>query len=364
MVRFGVIGLGNMGGKGHSKHLYYGEIENAVLKAVCDIDVEKLSAYRTEYGEDISYYEDYKEMLASDEIDAVVIATPHYLHPEMAMDAIAAKKHVIVEKPVGVYTKGIEKVSRAAKEAGLTYVVNFCMRTDPFYKKIKDLLEQGELGAIKRVNWAVTTWYRPQAYHDSSSWRSSWAGEGGGVLINQCPHNLDIITWLFGLPRKLTAFAEYGKYYNIEVEDEVTTYLKYDGFSLVYIASTGEAPGTNRLEIVGDMGKLVYENGKLTFFKNTVSERIFNQENTIPFGKPESVEIEIEPYPGVMQTQNITRNFVNAIEKGEVLIASAESGEDELRLSNAIHLSSWLSETVELPVDEDLFLSELNKRRG
>ncbi len=363
MIRFGVIGLGNIGGQGHSKYLYNGDVENGVLSAVCDIDKTKLDTYREKYGDKIAYYENYEDMVNSDTVDAIIVGTPHYLHPEMALAAIKAKKHVISEKPLGVYAKGIDLVSRAAKEAGVHYVSGFCMRTDPFFKKIKDMIAGGELGTIKRVNWIATGWYRSQAYHDSSPWRSSWSGEGGGVLINQSPHNLDIITWLFGLPKKVTAFAEYGKYYDIEVEDEVTAYLNYDNFSVVYIASTGEAPGTNRLEIVGDMGKLVYENGKIIFSRNKISEREFNKTNTIPFGKPEMSEIEIEPYSGAMKLSNLTQNLVSAILHGEELISSGESGEDELRLSNAIHLSSWLHETVDVPVDEDIFLSELNKRR-
>lgn len=363
MIKFGMIGIGNIGTL-HTKYLINNEIENACLSAVCDIDAEKLDKFHEQYGDKLHYFADYKEMIASGEIDAVIIATPHYLHPQMAIDCFRAQLHVIVEKPVGVYVKNVQEMNKCAKESKKVFSVMYCMRTDPNYKKIKELISDGELGQIKRVNWIATDWYRPQAYHDSSSWRSSWAGEGGGVLVNQSPHNLDIIQWMFGLPKRVTTFAKYGKYYTIEVEDEVTTYLDYEDFSCVYIASTGEAPGSNRLEIIGTMGRLIYENQTIYFKRNRVSEREFNERNRDSFGVPEAWETIIPPCAGTMQHQNITQDFVNAIITGnqDALIADGRSGINELILSNAIHMSSWLNKTVELPVNEDAFFNELRKK--
>ncbi|MBP3361997.1 MAG: Gfo/Idh/MocA family oxidoreductase [Clostridia bacterium] len=358
MIRFGIIGVGNIGML-HAEYLVKNEIKNACLSAVCDIDCDKLKNFSDRYGDEIKRFENYKEMIKSGEVDAVIVATPHYLHPQMTIDCFEAKLHVIVEKPIGVYVKNTWEMINAAKESGKVFAVMYCMRTDPYYKKIKELLDDEELGKIKRVNWIATEWYRPQAYHNSSSWRSSWEGEGGGVLVNQSPHNLDIIQWMFGLPKKVTAFAKYGKYYDIEVEDEVTAYMDYEDFSCVYIASTGEAPGSSRVEIIGTMGKLIYENGKIYFKRNRVSERKFNETNQDIFGVPEAWEMFVPPCAGAMKHRNITQNFVNAILQNEALIAGGESGINELMLSNAIHLSSWQNKTVELPVDEDIFLKEL-----
>ena len=352
-VRFGVIGIGNMGSV-HANYLWNGEIDWAELTCVCDNQPEKLSTF-AEGKSGISCYENYREMLSSGKIDAVIIATPHYCHHEMAIEAFNQGLHVICEKPLGVRVSDIEKMNRAAIASGKVFSSMFCVRTDPWFQKIRQLVHSGALGQIKRVNWIKTDWYRPQAYHDSSSWRSSWAGEGGGLIANQSPHNLDMLQWIFGMPQKLTAFVSFGKYYHIEVEDEVTTVWHYPDFTCTYIASTGEAPGTDRMEIIGDLGKLTFENQKLTLRKNDISEREFNRNNTVPFGAPVSHE-EVLPAPaGQMKHQHITQNFVNAILSGEELIAPGLDGIHEAMLANAIYLSAWTGQTIALPADHALF---------
>ena len=352
-IRFGVIGIGNMGSV-HANYLWNNEIDWAELTCICDNQPAKLSSFAANKP-DLACYEDYREMLSSGKLDAVIIATPHYFHHEMAIAAFEQGLHVICEKPLGVRVTDVEEMNRAAIASGKVFSSMFCVRTDPWFRKIRELVQHGVLGQIKRVNWIKTDWYRSQAYHDSSSWRSSWGGEGGGLIANQSPHNLDMLQWIFGMPQKVTAFVSFGKYYNIEVEDEVTTVWHYPDFTCTYIASTGEAPGTDRMEIIGDLGKLTFENQKLTLCKNEIGEREFNRTNTVPFAAPTSHEEQLSTPAGEMKHQHITQNFVNAILSGEELIAPGLDGIHEVMLANAIYLSAWTEQTVTLPADPEQF---------
>lgn len=361
-IRIGVIGYGNMG-TGHVSYLFDGQVENAVLTAVCDINPEKLKLAENKCGDKIKYFEDYKEMYKSGEVDLVIIAVPHYLHPVMAIDAFNSKIHVLSEKPIGVYTKNIEELNKTAEASGLTFGIMFQQRTHPAHIKIKQMIDDGVLGDLKRVVWIITNWYRSQAYYNSGGWRATWSGEGGGVLINQCPHNIDLWQWFFGLPERMRAFCYFGKYHDIEVEDDVTAYMEYkNGATGVLMTTTGEAPGTNRLEVSGDNGKLVFENGKIIFYKNEMSEREFNRTTTQGFAQPKCEKIEIEYEKGHDEHKKITQNVVNNILNGEKLIAPGYEGIKGLSLSNAMHLSAWTDGWVDFPVDAELYLKLLNER--
>ena len=361
-VRIGIIGYGNMG-SGHSNYLIKGEVQNAELTALCDSNPDKLAVAKENLGENIAYFDDYKKMLDSKLVDLIIIAVPHYFHPIMGMDALNLGIHVLSEKPIGVYTKNVEEMDKLAKKSGLTYSIMFQSRTHSHNLKIKQLIEDGVLGELKRIVWIVTNWYRSQSYYDSGGWRATWAGEGGGVLINQCPHNLDLWQWFFGLPEKITGFCDFGKYRDIEVEDDVTAYMQYkNGATGVLITTTGETPGTNRLEISGDNGKLVYEHGEITFYKTEMSEKEFNSTSKSGFGQPkhEKIKIEVDNKGGAHKI--ITQNTVNNILFKEPLIAEAYEGINSLTLSNSMYLSTWINDTVTLPIDKDLYLDELNKR--
>ena len=361
-VRFGVVGFGNMG-SAHCQTLTDGRVKRACLTAVCDIDPEKLKKSQEVYP-DVPVFEKAEDMYASGLCDAVIIATPHYDHPPLAIKAFEAGLHVICEKPAGVYTAQVQELNEAAKKSGKVFTVDFCVRGNPIYNKVHDIVTSGQLGHIKRVTWMVTDWYRPQTYHDSATWRSSWATEGGGTLINQNPHQLDLWQWMFGMPEKLMADVSFGKYYDIEVDDDVTCIMKYaDGMTGVYETSTGETPGTNRLDISADMGRLVVEDGKIIFTKNEMSEREWNAagnseepEHTVEEIKPDSTED--------LMHAGITNNFVEAILDGSDLLVSGFDGINELTLSNAMYLSAWKNnEWIDIknfPKDE--FYSLLKER--
>ncbi len=257
-VSLGIIGTGQRG-RAHARMLLDGEIPGCALSAVCDV-----VPAATQPFPGIPTFCSLAEMIASESCDAVLIATPHYSHTFLGIEALEAGLHVLVEKPISVHKADCERLLAAHRSKKQVFAAMFNQRTDPYYQKVRDLVRGGELGKIQRINWIITDWFRPEAYYASGGWRATWAGEGGGVLLNQCPHNLDLFQWIFGMPQRVRGFCQFGRHHEIEVEDEVTAYFEYDdGKTGVFITSTGEAPGTNRLEITGDQGKLVMEGDSL-----------------------------------------------------------------------------------------------------
>ena len=346
-IKFGIIGFGNMGHT-HAKNVAEGKIPQMELSAICDISEAKLKEAKELYP-DVSVFENATDLYKSGICDAVIIAVPHYDHPSLVKEAFEYSLNVITEKPAGVYTAQVLEMNEAAKKSDKLFGIMYNQRTNPMYQKIRNMIKSGELGHIKRISWTVTTWYRPQAYHDSGSWRSTWRDEGGGALINQNPHQLDLWQWMFGMPDKITSFVSYGKYYDIEVEDDVTAFFEYEnGTTGTYITSTGETPGTNRLEIACDMGRIIVENEKMIFERNVISEREHNEKNTEPFAQPECWKCEI-PVSGIgEQHVGILKDFANALINKTPLLAPGEEGIDGLTISNAIHYSSWTNKTVDI----------------
>ena len=361
-VRVGIVGIGNMG-SAHAIYLFENQIHNAELAAVCDINPKRLEWAKNRFGEKVKLFDNAEDMFSSGTVDGVIIATPHYDHPPLAIAAFDKGLHVLCEKPAGVYTKQVREMNEAAQKSNRVFSMMYNQRTNPLYQKMRDLVQSGELGEIKRTNWIITNWYRSQSYYDSGGWRATWAGEGGGVLLNQCPHNLDLWQWICGMPVRVRAFLGYGKFHDIEAEDDVTAYVEYsNGATGVFITSTGDAPGSNRFEITGDRGKLVAEDGKLTFWRLRVSERQFNREYTGGFGEPECWKCEIPITGKETAHQGITSNWINAIINGTPLLAPGQEGINGLTISNAMHLSSWTDDWVEIPFDEELFYEKLQDK--
>lgn len=360
-VRIGIVGFGNMG-SGHMQYLSRGEVANATVTALCDIIPERLLGAKEKYPT-VKLFDNMDAMLDSGEVDAVLIAAPHYDHPKLAIKALQKGFHTLIEKPAGVYTKQVLEMNRAAENSGKVFGIMYNQRTNPMYQKLRELMLSGELGALKRTNWIID-WYRPQSYYDSGGWRATWAGEGGGVLLNQDPHQLDLWQWICGMPKRVRAFCSFGKYHNIEVEDEVTAYVEYEnGATGVFITSTAMTPETNRLEVLCDQGKVVIENDHMEYYRLRTSERQFNREYKGGFGKPECWKCEIPLPPGSGgQHREITQNFVDGILKGTKLLAPGVEGINGLQLSNAMYLSSWINDWVEIPVNEDLFYEKLKER--
>lgn len=360
-VRFGIIGVGNMG-TSHINMYAKGEHHELRITACADINPARLEAAKA-IMPSIKTFDSAEALIDSGEVDAVIIATPHYFHSPIAQYAFSKGVNVLTEKPAGVYTKQVRVMNEAAAKSGLVFGIMYNQRTNCLYRKMRELVQSGELGEIRRVSWIITDWYRTQAYYNSGGWRATWEGEGGGVLLNQCPHNLDLWQWICGLPVKIRAFCHEGKWHDIEVEDDVTIYAEYaNGATGTFITTTGDCPGTNRFEITLDGGKLVCENGKLMLYKlnGTISEHCATSKEG--FDRLEGEWTEVETDGRNKQHSEVTSKFAAAILRGEPLVANGEEGIRGLSISNAAHLSSWLGKAVEIPVDEDVYFAELQKK--
>ncbi len=363
-VKLGIIGIGNMGST-HLKNILAGKTPEITAAAVADRREDRRAWAKDILPQDVPVFVEGSELIKSGLCDAVLIAVPHYQHPVLAKEAFAARLHVMCEKPAGVYTLAVREMNRAADESGKVFAMMFNQRTNCLYRKMHEMVQSGMIGEMKRVSWLITDWYRTQIYYDSGDWRATWNGEGGGVLLNQCPHQLDLLQWICGLPKKVQAFCHEGKWHDIEVEDDVTAYLEFEnGATGVFVTTTGDAPGTNRFEVSGTLGKLVCEEEKLTFWKLGQDEREFCKTSREGFAKPACEKMEVETDGENPQHVGVLNAFAGNILRGEPLVADGREGIRGLTLSNAMHLSSWLKKPVEIPFDEEMFLKELDKRRA
>ena len=364
-VKFGIIGLGNQGV--HYSSLFRdGEIENGVLVAVCDKNTAKIENFLNNYKGEVKIFNDYKEMIKSGVCQAILVETPHYQHPEIVTECLKNDIHVICDKPAGVYTEQVRKMNEEALKSNARFAMMFNQRTNCVYRKMREIIKDGGIGELQRVNWIITDWFRNQTYYNSGGWRATWKGEGGGVLINQCPHQIDLVQWVVGkMPKTVRGFCQYGKWHDIEVEDEVTAFFTYDnGATGVFITTTGETPGTNRFEISGTKGKLLCENNKLIWYRNEKDSQEFSYSDGIDvFDCPNCEIIEVETDGKNPQHAGIINNFANAILGIEPQFVDGKEGINGVELMNAIELSGWKNgEEITLPVDEKVYLEELNKR--
>jgi predicted dehydrogenase len=356
-VRLGIIGLGNIG-QHHFGYLTAGKVSRAELVAVSDAVPSKLDRYKP-----LRTFTDGEELIRSGLVDAVIIATPHYQHTTLGIAALKQGLHVMVEKPISAHKADAERLITTHKQhPKQVFAGMFQLRAEPRYLKIQKLIQTGELGQIVRMSWIMTDWFRTEAYYASGGWRATWKGEGGGVLLNQCLHNLDAMQWLLGMPARVRGFCQLGRFHQIEVEDNVSAYLEYpNGATGTFVSSTGEAPGTNRFEIVGTRGKVVLERDRISFTRNEADMIQFSRSAKLGFAKPEvwNVEIPFENSPNAHAT--LMQNFVNAILDGEPLIAPGEEGIHSVELANVMLYSSLIDQPVTLPMDSAAYEKKLNQ---
>ena len=360
-IRLGILGVGNMGCT-HAGFLQKGKCPELQLAAIGESDPERRAWAEETYG--VPCFSSAEELFDSGLIDACIIAVPHYDHTRYAIAAMEKGIHVMLEKPAGVYTKQVRLMNEAADWCpGVVFGMMFNQRTNCLYRKLRQLVRSGEYGQLRRVNWLITNWYRTQAYYDSGSWRATWSGEGGGVLMNQAPHQLDLLQWICGMPVKVHAKMRFGAWHDIEVEDDVSAWLEFEnGATGVFVTSTGDARGTNRLEIQLDKAKLTVENGKLLLEELAMSDREFNAVNTNPYGKVEFTAREVETDGENPQHVGVLNAWAKAILGQGDLVADGREGIHGLGLANAMYLSAFLGQEVQLPIDEDLYVQELQKR--
>jgi predicted dehydrogenase len=345
-VRMGVIGVGSMGAS-HARAILEGKIPGMELAAVADVEASRTAAFPT-----VERFTSCSELIQNGAVDAVLIATPHYSHLPLGIEALEKGLHVLVEKPISVHKADCERLIEAWRNPKQVFAAMFNQRTDPTYRKLKDLIVAGELGEIRRMSWTVTDWYRTDYYYRTGDWRATWGGEGGGVLLNQCPHNLDLLQWLFGMPVKVQANCQFGRFHDIEVEDAVTALLEFpDGATAVFTPTTGEAPGTNRREVAADRGKVVIEAGKLSFTRTEQSVTEHCRTAQSGFEKPPVWDVSIPLAGKGEQHIGILKNFTAAILEDVPLIAPAPEGIHSVELANAMLFSGFTGKAVEIPMD-------------
>ncbi|ONI40254.1 dehydrogenase [Candidatus Epulonipiscium fishelsonii] len=386
-VRLGIIGMGQQGGFylgtltgiqiNPGKPIEKADLEQIEVTAVSDIDPAKREKIKSLLP-NIHVYDNYIDMLDSGNVDAIVTTVSHYLHSEMGIEALKRNIHVLLEKPAGVYTKQVQELIDVAKgKPELTFAVFFNQRMNPLYRKLKEIIDNGEIGEIRRTNWIITTWYRPQAYYDMSAWRATWEGEGGGVLVNQAPHQIDLMQWLCGMPKKVYAKCQYGYQRDIAVEDDVTALFDYgNGATGVLVTCTHDIVGSDRLEILGDKGKIVVNNSRtvtITRLKKSESEinaqitdltevyKLMRGSSNI---QNELIDVETIEFDNVWGQQHIDilKNFAANILDKTPLVAPGSDGIRGVRLANAIHLSSWLNKEIDIDFDENFFYEKLQEK--
>ena len=357
-MRLGIIGVGNIGLQ-HANNILSGIIQGCVVTALCARGSCSLAEQLN-----IPQYSDYKELIDKQVCDAVIVATPTWSHLEIGCYALSRGLHVLMEKPIGISVAEGERMLELVRPEQI-FGLMLNQRADPIFVAMKKKMDENLLGSLQRINWTMTNWFRPEIYFQTSNWRATWAGEGGGLLVNQCIHNLDILQWICGMPMSIQGFCGFGKYHNIEVEDEATAFFEYgNGATGSFIGSTGEAPGVNRFDIIGDQGMLSYDGDRLLHFENRPSTSEFSQNTTEMFGQPEVCITDLSVSPPVNQHAIILQNFINAISCSESLIAPAQEGLKALAIANAILLSAWDHEQIQMPLDSARFHKALSERRA
>ena len=373
-MKTAVIGVGNMGSK-YASLLYEGKIDGMELAALTRMRSPYSEMLKPAVDSGIPVFDSADEIFAALDkgdldIDSVVIATPHISHEDIAIKAFAHGLNVLTDKPSGVYSRQARNMDEAAAKSGKVFSIIFNQRTSPIYKKLKEILESKRYGELKRVNWIVTDWYRPEKYYKLSSWHATWKKDGGGVLLNQAPHNLDLIQWLFGMPVKVQGFCKEGHFHNIEVEDDVTAYFEWDnGATGVFITSTGEAPGSNRLEISLEEATIICENDRLkigeTFPEMQMKEPEYRALSTDYFRKISGTWSELVFEKEKASYEKVLQRFSDECNQKGTGIAKGSDGRKSLMISNAIYLSSWEKKMIDIPefgsVQELKFEQEFEK---
>ncbi len=358
-IRLGIIGMGNIG-RHHAGYLLEGDVPRCELSAVCSTSPQKLESYRTR---GLKIYDDGLKLIQSGAVDAVIVATPHYQHTTLGIAALENGIHLMCEKPISAHKADAERLIAAHRlHPKIVFSGMFQLRTEPRYLEIQKLIGNGDLGEIVRMSWIITDWFRTEAYYASGGWRATWKGEGGGVLLNQCLHNLDVLGWLLGAPARVRGFCQLGRYHDIEVEDNVTAWLEFPNRATgIFVTSTGETPGTNRFEIAGTRGKVVLENNRLAFTRNDADMIEFSRAAKTGFGKPAVEQVDIPIENAAAPHAMLMRNFVEAILDGSPLRVPGEEGLRSVELANAMLYSSLIGQTVELPMDSAAYEKKLQQ---
>jgi len=364
-VRYGIIGFG-----AHAEQCYAEmiikkkQLENAEVTAITEVNPLRVENVKNNYPNTITWFNDYIKMLDSGLIDACIVTSPHPFHPEMVIACLKRNIPVMCEKPAATCTKKVFEMIEASKHSKALFGMMFNQRTNCVYRKMKEMIKNGEIGELQRINWIISNWYRPDRYYTIAPNRATWKGEGGGLIINQACHQIDLLQWLIDeMPESINGFLENGAYHDIECDDEFTLYLKYkNGAKGVFTSTTGEFPGVNRLEISGTRGRLTVEGDRLIFNKSSFSSKSFSELAMGPYNRPRQETIEIKTDGENLQHLGIMRNFTNAILGKEELKVPGSEGLKALEIINSAIYSSWHDNMlVKIPVDPEIYYKELNE---
>lgn len=355
-VRIALVGLGSFG----RQHAHWIQaLPELELVATCDHVVGPLDGAPAP-----QHFASYHELHRSGLAEAVLIASPHHTHAAIAADALAAGLHVLLEKPIARHVAEAHELLARTPALGQHFAVMLNQRMNPVHQQLKQLLDEQRLGRLQRINWICTPWFRTEAYYRSAGWRGTWAGEGGGLLMTLCLHQLDILQWLCGLPTSLQAFGAFGKHHDIEVEDEVTACMQFPGGATgVFVGSSGECPGTNRLELVGTGGRALLNDGTLSLVENETASDEFIRASHEGWAHPKTriVNLPLGTMPEGGHSQ-ILRNFARTIRERETLLTPASAGLGSIELAGAMLLSMFQQRAVALPIDAAELAQELERR--
>jgi len=357
-IRFGVIGLGVMGQE-HARVIR----ANPLLNLAAATDAQAATGRKVAADLGCKWFDSAEEMIRSDAVDAVVIATPHWLHADLAVSALQAGLHVLCEKPLSVTVEQSDRVLAAAAESRGMFVVVHQKRFEPAYLFAKQMLDSGELGSLYRCSMIESAW-RSESYYRSSPWRGTWRGEGGGVLLNQAPHILDRYAWLCGMPETINARCD-TTLHNIEVEDTASAILYHANGAHGYIhISTIEAPAISRMVLCCDRGRITVENGKVqvTKLRDSIRERTANDTQSMGALESETRTINLPTDGDVLGV--FYDDFVAAAHGTGQLTCPGDEGRNAVELANAMLLRSAKGAAVSLPLDRQQYAEFMEKMLG
>ena len=362
IIKYGIIGINGMGAN-HANLLLNNKVINASLAAICDNN----ETFSKNFPE-IPFYNKTSDFFDKKIIDVAIISTPHRSHISLGKQALENNIDVIIEKPLAVTTRQCREFINCSKKFDAKFGIMLNQRTNPAFIKLKDMIIKGELGKIHRYQWTITNWFRTDYYYNISDWRTTWKGEGGGVLMNQSIHQLDLCQWLFGMPDSVYTDMRLARFHNIEVEDDVTSIMKYkDGSKGIFTTTTGEAPGVNRLEIASDFGLVIFENNRVTWKKinNSTTDFIKNSKTLFDMPDVETIKFEfpIEEDQHI-EHNRILQNFTNFLLGKEELHVPGDQGLNSVELINAMILSGLEEKEIKFPLDEKKYENKLNEMIG
>jgi len=345
-VRFGIVGVTGVIGGTHIRAIR--QTEGAELAAVTDLNLA--AAQRVASEARCELLKNFDWLIKRADIDVVCLCTPHALHAEQAIAALKSRKHVLTEKPMAVTVADADKMIAASEKYDRKLGVVFQYRFRPSVLAARALLQRGQLGQLYRVT-VVHAAFKTQYFYDAAAWRGTWKGGGGGVLINQAPHYLDLLAYLVGMPTRVAAWNR-TLTHRIEVEDTASALMEFPGGAQGFAHfNTVQAPGESRIEIVGDRGTLRIEDNDVRLFQPEIPLRQFAQtDRSHIYAYPRTAEVRVPLASSEATHATVLQDFIDAVRHNRPPACDGQEGRKSLEIGNAMLLSSFSGKPVELPV--------------